>query len=70
LSVHHVGDVILTRRQAGYPFEPGCQRHDFGYRNYKAQGRFTDANKLRIDDNFLAECVSPSKQTPAYLLTG
>jgi len=34
----------------GFPFNPACYRHDFGYRNYKAQGRFTDANKLRIDD--------------------
>ncbi|KAI9164104.1 hypothetical protein HJFPF1_05740 [Paramyrothecium foliicola] len=36
----------------GYPFEPACHRHDFGYRNYKNQNRFTDANKLRIDNNF------------------
>jgi hypothetical protein len=32
-------------------FLPGCQRHDFGYRNYKAQGRFTTANKNKIDLN-------------------
>jgi hypothetical protein len=36
----------------GFPFDPACQRHDFGYRNYKAQNRFTDAGKLRIDNNF------------------
>ncbi|KAK3988394.1 prokaryotic phospholipase A2-domain-containing protein [Cladorrhinum sp. PSN332] len=36
----------------GFPFTPACHRHDFGYRNYKAQSRFTDANRLRIDDNF------------------
>ncbi|KJZ68493.1 hypothetical protein HIM_12112 [Hirsutella minnesotensis 3608] len=29
-----------------------CQRHDFGYRNTKAQKRFTPAMKKRIDDNF------------------
>ncbi|KAG9251335.1 phospholipase A2 [Emericellopsis atlantica] len=39
----------------GFPFDPACQRHDFGYRNYKAQSRFTDANKLRIDDNFKSD---------------
>jgi hypothetical protein len=39
----------------GFPFDPACQRHDFGYRNYKAQGRFSDANKLRIDNNFKTE---------------
>jgi len=36
----------------GFDFEPSCQRHDFGYRNYKAQGRFTDGGKANIDDNF------------------
>ncbi|KAK4117908.1 hypothetical protein N656DRAFT_774132 [Canariomyces notabilis] len=36
----------------GFPFIPACHRHDFGYRNYKAQNRFTDAGKLRIDNNF------------------
>lgn len=36
----------------GFDFEPSCQRHDFGYRNYKAQGRFTDEGKASIDDNF------------------
>ncbi|RMZ80764.1 hypothetical protein DV738_g2705, partial [Chaetothyriales sp. CBS 135597] len=36
----------------GFNFVPSCHRHDFGYRNYKAQDRFTDANKARIDLNF------------------
>ncbi|KAK4464527.1 prokaryotic phospholipase A2-domain-containing protein [Cladorrhinum samala] len=36
----------------GFPFVPACHRHDFGYRNYKVQARFTDANRLKIDDNF------------------
>ncbi|KAJ4360684.1 uncharacterized protein N0V89_001251 [Didymosphaeria variabile] len=36
----------------GFDFLNSCYRHDFGYRNFKAQSRFTDANKLRIDDNF------------------
>ncbi|OEU86825.1 hypothetical protein DB35_24760 [Streptomyces abyssalis] len=35
----------------GFPFENGCIRHDFGYRNYKAQGTF-EANKDRVDDAF------------------
>ena len=39
-------------------FVAGCQRHDFGYRNFKAQDRFTDENKLAIDDNFKAEYVT------------
>lgn len=39
----------------GYNFLPSCQRHDFGYRNYKAQGRFTEPNRKIIDDNLKAD---------------
>ncbi|OZM74647.1 phospholipase [Amycolatopsis antarctica] len=39
----------------GFDFTGACHRHDFGYRNYKKQSRFTDANRLRIDDNFHAD---------------
>jgi hypothetical protein len=39
----------------GFPFVPACNRHDFGYHNYRAQSRFTQSAKLRIDDNFKAE---------------
>jgi hypothetical protein len=39
----------------GFPFVPACHHHDFGYRNFKAQTRFTAANKLRIDDRFREE---------------
>jgi hypothetical protein len=35
----------------GFDFRLSCQRHDFGYRNYKAVGQFP-ANKSRIDDSF------------------
>ncbi|GGM66346.1 phospholipase [Dactylosporangium sucinum] len=35
----------------GFDFRLSCQRHDFGYRNYKAMGQFP-ANKSRIDDSF------------------
>ena len=40
---------MLTGR---YVVLDSCYRHDFGYRNFKAQSRFTDANKARIDSNF------------------
>jgi hypothetical protein len=39
----------------GFKFLPACKRHDFGYRNYKRQSRFTEANRLRIDNNFKAD---------------
>ena len=42
----------------GWQFLPGCHRHDFGYRNYKKQGRFTAANRLKIDDNLYSDLKS------------
>ncbi|WP_407936538.1 phospholipase [Lentzea tibetensis] len=39
----------------GFKFLPSCHRHDFGYRNYKRQSRFTESTRLRIDDNFKAD---------------
>ncbi|VBB75924.1 Putative protein of unknown function [Podospora comata] len=35
-----------------FPFVPACHRHDFGYHNYRAQNRFTESGKLKIDNNF------------------
>ncbi|GAA1224528.1 phospholipase [Prauserella halophila] len=39
----------------GYDFTPACHRHDFGYRNYKRQGRFTEDARLSIDNNFYSD---------------
>ncbi|VUC20460.1 unnamed protein product [Clonostachys rosea] len=36
----------------GFPFTPACNRHDFGYNNYRAQSRLTVSTKKKIDDNF------------------
>ncbi|MBY8872950.1 phospholipase [Micromonospora sp. PLK6-60] len=38
----------------GFSFSLSCYRHDFGYRNYKAMGRFS-ANKSRLDSAFYAD---------------
>lgn len=35
----------------GFDFRLPCQRHDWGYRNYRAIGQFS-ANKARLDDAF------------------
>lgn len=35
----------------GFDFRLSCQRHDWGYRNYKAMNQFS-ANKPRLDDAF------------------
>ncbi|KAK0702955.1 phospholipase A2 [Lasiosphaeria miniovina] len=39
----------------GFPFVPACNRHDFGYNNYRAQSRFTKAAKAKIDTNFKSD---------------
>lgn len=39
----------------GFPFTPACERHDFGYRNYKAQNRFDSDSRFRVDSNFRDE---------------
>lgn len=39
-------------RPFGWDFKDACDRHDFAYKNYKAQGRFTSENKKRIDKVF------------------
>ncbi|MBQ1072193.1 phospholipase [Micromonospora sp. C31] len=38
----------------GFKFSLSCYRHDFGYRNYKAMGRFS-TNKARLDSAFYAD---------------
>lgn len=38
----------------GFPFRLACARHDFGYRNYRAAGRFAAA-KDRLDEAFHAD---------------
>jgi hypothetical protein len=40
---------------SGYNLVRACFRHDFGYRNYKRQGRFTEAARLRIDNRFKSD---------------
>lgn len=40
-----------------FPFIDACQRHDFGYQNYRLQTRFTKAAKAEIDNLFKKEYV-------------
>lgn len=42
----------------GYEFTQSCHRHDFGYRNYQQQDRFTESHRLRIDNRFRADMYS------------
>ena len=42
----------------GNDFAASCDRHDFGYRNYTRQDRFTEPNRERIDDQFRTDMRS------------
>jgi len=39
----------------GFNLVRACYRHDFGYRNYKLQSRFTEGNRLTIDNKFKSD---------------
>lgn len=39
----------------GFNFVKACHRHDFGYRNYKRQSRFTETTRLSIDNRFKSD---------------
>ncbi|KAM3438807.1 hypothetical protein NHJ13734_004005 [Beauveria thailandica] len=51
------GCTHASNNPFGFPFEPACQRHDFGYRNYQAQTRFGSDSRYRIDMNFYHDMI-------------
>ncbi|KAG6111885.1 hypothetical protein E4U13_004579 [Claviceps humidiphila] len=55
-----------------YPFKPACQRHDFGFENYKAQHRLTRHNRKLLDKQFLRDlyyqCDTVRARKPCYRL--
>jgi hypothetical protein len=52
------GCTAVPNIPLGFDFRPACWRHDFGYRNYKIQQRFTRKNRKIIDRNFLKDLVT------------
>jgi hypothetical protein len=40
-----------------FDFVKACRRHDFGYRNYKKQGRWDEEHRAKLDDNFLNDMM-------------
>ena len=46
------GCSMAPDRPIGYDFLHSCQRHDFGYRNYQKQRRFTEEQHEKLDDQF------------------
>ena len=51
----------------GFDFRAACERHDFGYRNLKAQARFTEDVRRRIDDGFRADMDAVCAQQSGWL---
>ncbi|EEP76816.1 hypothetical protein UREG_01665 [Uncinocarpus reesii 1704] len=49
-------------KPVGFNFIPSCQRHDFGYRNTKKQGRFNETIRKRIDDMFKSDLYKECSQ--------
>ncbi|HEX6356896.1 phospholipase [Actinophytocola sp.] len=39
----------------GFNFVKACYRHDFSYRNYKKQSRFTETTRLSLDKKFRSD---------------
>ena len=52
------GCSFVPDQPNGFNFLTACQRHDFGYRNYKAQGRCGESRKLKIDLNFRQDMIN------------
>jgi hypothetical protein len=46
------GCTKVADKPLGFDFTASCQRHDFGTRNYKRQGRFTEDARERINTQF------------------
>jgi len=46
----------------GYNFLNSCYRHDFGYRNYKKQKRFSENNREKVDNNLMGDMYNVCKQ--------
>lgn len=53
------GCTAAPNNPFGFPFLPGCHRHDFGYRNFRRQNRFNRSNKKAIDEQLKSEYVPP-----------
>ncbi|KAG9258808.1 prokaryotic phospholipase A2-domain-containing protein [Emericellopsis atlantica] len=52
----------------GFPFRPACERHDFGYHNYRDQSRFIVSAKSKIDKKSKKDLYYQCKGTSAKLV--
>jgi len=51
-------DKATASKPEGFNFTNPCRRHDFGYRNYRKQGRFTEENRAKLDYEFALDMRS------------
>ncbi|KUI71971.1 hypothetical protein VM1G_07753 [Cytospora mali] len=49
------GCTLSVDNPMGFNFEPACNRHDFGYTNYRDQHRFNEDTRALIDSKFLTD---------------
>jgi len=64
------GCTSPLRDDGGFNFVDSCERHDFGYRNYKLQDRFSEENRAKIDDVFRKDLDNEcAKRESVELLT-
>lgn len=49
-------------KPSGFNFHQSCLRHDFGYRNFKKLDKFTEKQRLKIDDNFKKDLTNECKK--------
>jgi hypothetical protein len=52
LDFQDIVDAGNKDKPFGFDFSQSCYRHDFGYGNYRWEGRFTEDNRGKIDANF------------------
>ncbi|KAI5778607.1 prokaryotic phospholipase A2-domain-containing protein [Geopyxis carbonaria] len=50
------GCTKVADRPLGFDFKPSCNRHDFGWRNYKNQHR--DSEKQKVNDQFARDMLN------------
>ncbi|OAA33338.1 secretory phospholipase A2 [Moelleriella libera RCEF 2490] len=56
------GCSLSPDKPAGFDFTESCYRHDFAYRNTKAQNRFTGTMRKSIDVNFRKDLYNYCRQ--------
>ena len=54
-STDYCSAPLVGNTGRSFNFRTPCQRHDFAYRNMKLLGTLTEANRKRVDEQFLSD---------------